>query len=77
MLRRMVAFPKEMMFELENEEVDILRMGRGRKSNLSRKTSTCKVWQCQVARVCEGGEVLVRDAAGRVGSGQIVVCNGK
>lgn len=40
MLRRVVAFPKEMMFELENEgEVDVLQMDTGRKSNWSRKTS--------------------------------------
>lgn len=40
MLRSMVASPKEMMFELENEgELDILQMDRGRKSNASRKTS--------------------------------------
>lgn len=42
MLKRMVAFPKEVMFEVENGEVGVLQMDRARKSNQSRKASRCQ-----------------------------------
>lgn len=75
MLKRMVAFPKEMMFEVENGEVDVLQMDKARKSNQSRKTSMCQSLVTSGYRNGPGKELS--SAAGEGGSGQMGVRNGR
>lgn len=73
MLWRMVAFPKKMMFELENEGIHVLQMDR-RKSNSGRRTSTHQsLVVSSDARTASKGI----DEAGKVGRVLTVVCSGK